>query len=178
MKREQRAAVHRGTIFRYCPNFRCMLEDNGTGVRYLDLPGRTWGVNSGIAEQFSFILQAVEELGAIAHSSSAIVGFASRQPRRRQPFTDHAVHARQYACGQPTAVMPRNTARRELPAVRTPAVRRVFCILTLYANNAVVEKNCLISHRSALGKSSSISEIKSAANIGQASDPAYRRRAS
>ncbi|TNJ63687.1 hypothetical protein FE784_24155 [Paenibacillus hemerocallicola] len=94
MKQEQRAAVHRGTIFRYYPNFRCMLEDNGTGLRYFDLSGRTWGANSGIAERFSFILQTRGELEAIAYSRSAMSDSSPASVGEgSQPFTDHAVHA-------------------------------------------------------------------------------------
>jgi hypothetical protein len=32
-------AVYRGTVFRYCPEFRHAFEDNGTGFCYLDLSG-------------------------------------------------------------------------------------------------------------------------------------------
>jgi hypothetical protein len=39
MQRMQCVAVNRGTVFRYCPNFRCTLEDNGTGFRYFDFSG-------------------------------------------------------------------------------------------------------------------------------------------
>jgi hypothetical protein len=39
MKLAQRAAVNRGTIFRYGPEFRYTLENNGTDFRYFDLSG-------------------------------------------------------------------------------------------------------------------------------------------
>jgi hypothetical protein len=39
MKRVQGVALNKGTIFRYCPEFRYSLENNGTGFRYLDLSG-------------------------------------------------------------------------------------------------------------------------------------------
>jgi hypothetical protein len=32
----QRAAENKGTVFRYCPEFRHKLENNGTDFLYLD----------------------------------------------------------------------------------------------------------------------------------------------
>jgi hypothetical protein len=39
MEQEQRVAANRGTIFRYCPEFRYIPEDNGTDFRYIGHSG-------------------------------------------------------------------------------------------------------------------------------------------
>jgi hypothetical protein len=39
MKRVQRVAANRGTIFRYGPEFRYTLENNGMGFRNFDFSG-------------------------------------------------------------------------------------------------------------------------------------------